>query len=133
MGIPNGGSKPIKMGKLTLIPWIENRFDCLEACDLVISRGGHETLMQSIGYGKPSVIIPVPKHPEQYGNARRALEMKVAKAMHQKDLTLDHLVQRVDDVLGSSVMRQVLDEINEKEHLEDGIARTIESLAEYLD
>ena len=133
LGIPNGGSKPIKMGKLTLIPWIENRFDYLEACDVVISRGGHETLMQSISYGKPSIIIPVPKHPEQYGNARRAMEMKVAKAMHQKDLTLDHLVQRVDDVLGSSVMRQVLDEINEKEHLEDGLARTIESLVDYLD
>ena len=133
MGEPNGGTKPINIGKLTLVPWIENRFDYLEACDAVISRGGHETLMQSIGYGKPSVIIPVPKHPEQYGNARRALKMKVAKAMHQKDLTLDHLVQRVDDVLGSSVMRQVLDEINEKEHLEDGIARTIETLAEYLD
>ena len=133
LGIPNGGSKPIKMGKLTLIPWIENRFDYLESCDVVISRGGHETLMQSISYGKPSIIIPVPKHPEQYGNARRAMEMKVAKAMHQKDLTLDHLVQRVDEVLESSIMRQVLDEINEKEHLEDGIARTIESLVDYLD
>ena len=115
MGIPNGGSKPLKMGKLTLIPWIENRFDYLEACDLIISRAGHETLMQSIGYGKPSLIIPMPKHPEQYGNARRAMEMKVAKAMHQKDLTLDHLVQRVDEVLGSRVMRQVLDDISEKE------------------
>jgi len=133
MGIPNGSSKPHKMGKLTLIPWIENRFDYLEACDLVISRAGHETLMQSIGYGKPSIIIPMPKHPEQYGNARRAMEMKVAKAMHQKDLTLDHLVQRVDEVLESRVMRQVLDEINEKEHLEDGLARTIEALAEALD
>ena len=133
MGIPNGGSEPLKMGKLTLLPWIENRFDYLEACDLVISRAGHETIMQSIGYGKPSVIIPVPKHPEQYGNARRAMEMRVAKVMHQKDLTLEHLVQRVDDVLESRVMRQVLDEINEKAHLEDGLARTIESLAEYLD
>jgi len=133
IGIPNGGSAPLKMGKLTLIPWIENRFDYLEACDAVISRGGHETLMQSISYGKPSIIIPVPKHPEQYGNARRAMEMKVAKAMHQKDLTLDHLVHRVDDVLESNVMRQVLDEINEKEHFEDGIARTIESLVDYLD
>ena len=133
MGIPNGGSKPLKMGKLTLIPWIENRFDYLEACDLIISRAGHETLMQSIGYGKPSLIIPMPKHPEQYGNARRAMEMKVAKAMHQKDLTLDHLVQRVDEVLESRVMRQVLDDISEKEHLEDGLARTIEALAEALD
>jgi UDP:flavonoid glycosyltransferase YjiC (YdhE family) len=133
LGIPNGGSKPLKVGKLTLFPWIENRFDYLDACDAVISRGGHETLMQSICYGKPSVIIPVPKHPEQYGNARRAMEMKVAKVMHQKDLTLNNLVLRVEEVLESRIMRQVLDEINKKEHLEDGLNRTIEALVEVLE
>lgn len=133
MGNPNGGPKPIKKGNLTLVPWIENRFDYLEACDAVISRGGHETLMQSISYGKPSVIIPVPKHPEQYGNARRAMELKVARAMHQRDLSLDHLVQRIDEVLESNETRKVLEAINEREHLGDGLRRTVETIAEYLD
>ena len=133
MGVPNGGSRLLHTGNLTIVPWIENRFDYLEACDAVISRGGHETLMQSISYGKPSVIIPVPKHPEQYGNARRAMELKVAKAMHQRDITLEHLVQRLDEVLESNSTRRVLEKINEEEHLGDGLNRTIESLAEYLD
>ncbi len=101
MGNPNGGSNIRTYGNLTIVPWIENRFDYLEACDAVISRGGHETLMQSISYGKPSVIIPVPKHPEQYGNARRAMELGVAKSIHQRDVTLEHLVQRVDELLDS--------------------------------
>ena len=87
MGIPNGDSKPVKHGNLILVPWIENRFDYLEACDAVISRGGHETLMQSISYSKPSVVIPMPKHPEQYGNARRMMEMKAGVAMHQRDVS----------------------------------------------
>jgi len=133
MGVPNGGSRLLHTGNLTVVPWIENRFDYLEACDAVISRGGHETLMQSISYGKPSIIIPVPKHPEQYGNARRAMELKVAKAMHQRDLTLEHLVQRLDTVLESNNTQRVLEKINEEEHLGDGLKRTIESLAEYLD
>jgi uncharacterized protein (TIGR00661 family) len=133
MGVPNGGSQVTHKGNLTIVPWIENRFDYLEACDAVISRGGHETLMQSISYSKPSVIIPVPKHPEQYGNARRALELKVAKVMHQRDLTLDHLVQRLDEVLESSTTRRVLEKINEEKLLGNGLSRTVESLAEYLD
>ena len=133
MGVPNGGSRVLHTGNLTIVPWIENRFDYLEACDAVISRGGHETLMQSISYSKPSIIIPVPKHPEQYGNARRAVELKVARAMHQRDISLDHLVQRLDEVLESSKVRRVLEEINEKERLGDGLNRTVESLAEYLD
>jgi UDP:flavonoid glycosyltransferase YjiC (YdhE family) len=133
MGLPNGGSKPFKMDKLTLIPWIENRFDYLEASDVVISRGGHETLMQSICYGKPSVIIPVPNHPEQYGNARRAMELRVATVMHQKDLTLEHLCARVDEVLESNMINYVLSKINEKESIGDGLARTMNSLIEILD
>lgn len=133
MGIPNGGSRQLKRGSLTLVPWIDNRFDYLEACDAVISRGGHETLMQSISYGKPSVIIPMPKHPEQYGNARRAMELNVAKSMHQRDVTLEHLVQRVDEVLESERVRRVLKDINEKEHLGDGLGRTLETLRESLD
>jgi uncharacterized protein (TIGR00661 family) len=133
MGVPNGGSRQIQHGNLTLFPWIENRFDYLEACDVVISRGGHETLMQSISYGKPSVIIPMPKHPEQYGNARRAMEMNVAKSMHQRDVTLEHLVHRVDEVLESERIRKVLRDINEKEHLGDGLNRTLETLRECVD
>jgi len=133
MGVPNGGSRPIQRGNLTLFPWIENRFDYLEACDLVISRGGHETLMQSISYGKPSIIIPMPKHPEQYGNARRAMEMKVAKSIHQRDVTLEHLVKRVDEVIGSARIKKVLTEINEKEHLGDGLNRTLETLRDSVD
>jgi UDP:flavonoid glycosyltransferase YjiC (YdhE family) len=133
MGNPNGDTKIQKIGNLILVPWIENRYDYLEACDAVISRGGHETLMQSINYSKPSVIIPVPKHPEQYGNARRAMELKVAKAMHQRDLTLDHLIQRIDEVLDSNKIRNTLKHIKEKENIGDGINRTIETIADYLD
>jgi UDP-N-acetylglucosamine--N-acetylmuramyl-(pentapeptide) pyrophosphoryl-undecaprenol N-acetylglucosamine transferase len=133
MGEPNGGSKTINKGNLTIVPWIENRFDYLEACDAVISRGGHETLMQSISYCKPSVIIPVPKHPEQYGNARRAMEMNVAVAMHQKDVSRRNLLRQLDEVLESGNIKRVLEEINEKEHLDNGLKRTIETIAEYLD
>ena len=132
-GNPNGGSSVRTSGNLTIVPWIENRFDYLEACDAVISRGGHETLMQSISYGKPSVIIPVPKHPEQYGNARRAMELGVAKSIHQRDVTLEHLIQRIDELLESCKSKKTLYMINEKEHLGDGLARTIETIAEYLD
>jgi uncharacterized protein (TIGR00661 family) len=128
MGVPNGSSSKKRIGNLFLVPWIENRFDYLEACDAVISRGGHETLMQSISYGKPSVVIPVPKHPEQYGNARRAMELGVCSSMHQRDVNRETLVAQVDKVLRSGRTRRVLSKINEKEHLGDGLNRTIEIL-----
>ena len=132
MGTPNGGSDPTENGALTVIPWLENRFEYLNACDLVISRGGHETIMQSICYGKPAVIIPVPRHPEQYGNARRAMELGVATAIHQRDIDRDSLVALLDRMMGSSRYRWVLDDINSKEHLGDGLENTLEVINETL-
>lgn len=133
MGIPNGNSRINRNGNLYIVPWIENRFDYLEACDIVISRGGHETLMQSISYGKPSIIIPVPRHPEQYGNARRAMELGVAQAIHQKDLTLDNLLNKIVQILYSKKTRKTLDNIINNKNLSKGLKRTIEAIAEFLD
>ncbi len=132
MGTPNGGSEPMEKGALTMIPWLENRFEYLNACDLVISRGGHETIMQSICYGKPAVIIPVPRHPEQYGNARRAMELGVATAIHQRDIDRDSLVAMVDKIVGGRRYKQVMKDISSKKHLGDGLENTLDVITETL-
>jgi uncharacterized protein Yka (UPF0111/DUF47 family) len=46
---------------------------------------------------------------------------------------LSHLVQRIDEVLESNETQKVLKDIKAKEHLGDGLNRTIEALAEFLD
>ena len=129
MGVPGGGSKAVNHSALTLIPWMENRFEYLNACDAVISRGGHETIMQSICYGKPSIIIPVPRHPEQYGNARRAMELGAAKAVHQRNVSLEHLVKVIDSVVDTGCCKKALQEINSKERLDMGIENTLEVIS----
>jgi UDP-N-acetylglucosamine--N-acetylmuramyl-(pentapeptide) pyrophosphoryl-undecaprenol N-acetylglucosamine transferase len=132
LGTPRGGSTPLYEGSLTKIPWIENRFEYLNACDLVISRGGHETIMQSVCYQKPSVIIPVPKHPEQYGNARRAVELGVASAIHQEHVNKSVLLNIIDNVVDSGNEKKRLREINSKVDLGEGLERTLESMQNIL-
>ncbi|MBT7914585.1 hypothetical protein HN588_11840 [Candidatus Bathyarchaeota archaeon] len=132
MGDPNGGNKPKKVGNVTLIPWIEDRYSFLKACDIVISRGGHETIMQSIGANKPSIIIPMPRHPEQYGNARRAMDIGVAQAMHQKEVSKESLVRRIEYLLENDLALEVLVDMNQTRHLSKGLERIIEIIAEYL-
>ena len=58
--------------------------------------------------------------------------MNVAKSIHQREVTLEHLVQRVDEVLESAKIRDVLREINEV-HLGDGLNRTLDTLRESVD
>jgi hypothetical protein len=59
--------------------------------------------------------------------------MNVAVAMHQKDVSRRNLLPQLDEVLESGNIKRVLEEINEKEHLDNGLKRTIETIAEYLD
>ncbi len=132
MGNPHGGNKPKRVGNVTLIPWINDRYAFLNACNVVISRGGHETIMQSIGYNKPSIIIPMPRHPEQYGNARRAMEIGVAEALHQKDVSKKSLVKRIEHLLENDRALDVLVDMNQNKHLNEGLERIIEVIAEYL-
>ena len=128
MGDPNGDSKPVRNGSLIKVSWVKEKFDLLKACDLVISRGGHETMMQSICYGKPAVIIPVANHPEQYGNARRAQELGVAHAIHQKNIERDGLLLLIEEMSGDESFAERLAELNAS-HLGDGVERSIEALA----
>jgi len=132
MGNPHGGNAPKRVGNVTLFPWIIDRYAFLNACDVVISRGGHETIMQSIGYNKPSIIIPMPRHPEQYGNARRAMDIGVAQAMHQKDVSEAALIERIEHLLKNDHALEVLVDMNQNKHLDRGLDRIIEVIAEYL-
>jgi len=79
--------------------WLMNRLDYLNASELVISRAGHGTIMQSIALGKPSILIPTPGHTEQYSNARRAQELGVAVAIPQEELTRERLLSEVDRII----------------------------------
>jgi UDP-N-acetylglucosamine--N-acetylmuramyl-(pentapeptide) pyrophosphoryl-undecaprenol N-acetylglucosamine transferase len=128
MGDPNGDSKSRRSGSLVKLSWVKEKFDLLNACDLVISRGGHETMMQSICYGKPAVIIPVANHPEQYGNARRAQELGVAQAIHQRNIDRDGLLLLIEEMLGNDSLKEQLSKLNSG-HLGDGVERSIHVLA----
>ncbi len=68
------------------------------ACDVVVSRAGHGTIMKSLVYGKPMILVPIPDHTEQYGNARRAEALGVARVIDQTKLnsaTLDSALNKV--------------------------------------
>lgn len=132
MGMPNGGSNASSRGPLTLIPWVHNRFELLKACDLVVSRAGHETIMQSVCFCKPQILIPTPRHTEQYGNARRAKELGVAEAIHQRDLTVDGLLSLVEGIMSEDVYIERLKEINSSNSLGDGVENVIEAISELL-
>jgi UDP-N-acetylglucosamine--N-acetylmuramyl-(pentapeptide) pyrophosphoryl-undecaprenol N-acetylglucosamine transferase len=132
LGDPLKKSEKTLTGSLIKISWIEDRFEYLNACDAVISRGGHETLMQSICYKKPSLIIPVPNHPEQYSNARKAQQLGVARAIHQKDITRLLIKELLDEITIKESYKQNLNNLNKYGHVDEGLDKSIEIISKYL-
>jgi UDP:flavonoid glycosyltransferase YjiC (YdhE family) len=105
LGYPNASTEPTVNGNVITYGWVPNRFEYLKACDVVVSRGGHGTMSQSICYGKPSLIIPTPNHTEQYNNAKKAVKLGVAKIIDQEALNNGVLVDAVKAVLEKSSLQ----------------------------
>jgi len=131
LGEVEGGSTPTRKGSLTIIPWITNRFDYLKACDLVVSRAGHGTIMQSIAFGKPQILIPTPGHTEQHFNAKRAQELGVAKVIDQEALTKKRLLQTIKKMSTNKDYSTNLERIGEANKI-DGVQNAVEEIMRLL-
>ncbi|HEV2226722.1 MAG TPA: glycosyltransferase [Nitrososphaerales archaeon] len=72
------------------------------ACDLVVSRAGHGTIGQAILWSKPSLLVPIPRQPEQEGNAEKAAKLGVSIWHHQEELTEEVLEESFSALLNGS-------------------------------
>jgi uncharacterized protein (TIGR00661 family) len=130
-GDPEGGSDPVTSESLIVIPWVEDRYRYLKAADVIICRGGHNTIMQSICYGKPSIIIPTPSHTEQYANARRAKELGFGEAIHQDVVGRDMLLGLTTMLMSNPEYEGRFRKINIM-GFTDGIENTVKVIRELL-
>ena len=100
---------PLEFG---VFDWIDNQDEFIQASDLVMGRAGHGTIMKSLLYGKPMVLVPIPDHTEQYGNARRAASLHVAEMIDQDRLNQSTVAAEVSKVLGNSEYAQSAERIS---------------------
>ncbi len=108
--------------------WIENQDNYIKASDLVIGRAGHGTIMKSLVYGKPMVLVPIPDHTEQYGNATRAVTLHVAEMIDQNSLNHDTLKSLVESVLQSNEFREHSAQISKAAASMDAVAKACDAV-----
>jgi UDP:flavonoid glycosyltransferase YjiC (YdhE family) len=111
-GKPDGDHRAHTVKSVRVFEWLDNQDDYINACDVVVSRAGHGTIMKSLAYGKPMVLVPIPDHTEQIGNAQRAAQMHVAKIIDQNALNRDTLTSAVEEIIGSDSFRRNSAEIS---------------------
>ena len=88
-GEPLLESSPRRAGNVTIYPWVsdEDQLRLLQGCRVVVCRAGLGMVSKALAYGKPMVLIPIPGHMEQLGNALRVKELGFGEVLDQEDLT----------------------------------------------
>lgn len=97
----NGAPQP-NGGRLQVHNWLRDRHAYLKACDVLVTRGGHNTVSEAIYYGKPMVIIPTPSHSEHQGIAVSLANMGLGIPIQQSNLGRDILLKCVNGIVDDS-------------------------------
>ena len=121
LGHPRPHPTPVQYGNFRVFRWIPNRFEYLKACDIVVSRAGHGTMLQTICYGKPTVLIPTPSHTEQFNNAVKGVELGVALIIDQEDLKKESLLSTLNQVIENDDFAKRALEIQTQVSVADGL------------
>jgi UDP:flavonoid glycosyltransferase YjiC (YdhE family) len=103
-GSPSSGRTATRIPGGWFYGWCDVAGMYFRSCDLVVSRAGHGTIGQSITNSKPSLLVPIPKQPEQEGNAEKAARLGISLILSQDDLN-------------SSGVRKALNELREPSHI----------------
>jgi len=113
-GEASASEKPRRHGKLIIFDWIDedSQYQILKTCDLVISRAGHGTVTKAMTFGKPMILIPIPDHTEQYGNAKRSARLGFAKIIDQDKINEQILGKTMDELLKSKEIQNTAQEIS---------------------
>jgi len=131
LGINGDGTKPLRKGSLTVYKWIPDRFELMKACDLVIGRGSHNTMMQALAYGKPMLLIPAQEQTEQINNARTAVEMGVAEAVNQRKMSKELLLSKIKRIFTLENYRNRAEEFRKTASKSDALKTIVSIIEEY--
>lgn len=97
-GNPTSSSEAVRISGGWYYGWCDITDEYFRACDLVVSRAGHGTIGQAIMSSKPSLLIPIPKQPEQEGNAHKASRLGVSILLQQDDATVQRVSEALEDL-----------------------------------
>jgi len=128
LGNPKHKKNVVKKGDFTVYHWVKNRFEFLKACDLVICRGGHGSITQSMAYGKPMIIVPTPNHSEQATNSRRAEALGIARVIDQGKLDSSTLLKAAEEILGKNHYSERASEIPAQLKGSNAVAEAVEEI-----
>ncbi|MEM4498457.1 MAG: glycosyltransferase, partial [Nitrososphaerota archaeon] len=130
-----GGDKPEHISRRARVyRWVDDPMKIFAISDLVICRAGQTTLAKALAMGKPVIMIPIPAHGEQLGNALSVAESGAGIILQQHQLSLEALRSAIRRILSAESFRESAEEyrrlhmtLNPMEQICSRVLRRIES------
>ncbi len=95
-GDPTSSHEAFRVSGGWFYGWCKIAETYFSSCDVVVARAGHGTIGQAILSSKPSLLIPIPRQPEQEGNADKAARLGVSIHLDQDSVD----PRSIDEALG---------------------------------
>ncbi|MDG6913907.1 MAG: hypothetical protein JRN34_03985 [Nitrososphaerota archaeon] len=108
-GDPSGSTRAVRTPGGWFYEWCEIAGFYFRNCDVVVSRAGHGTVAQAIISKKPSLLVPIPKQPEQEGNADKAARLGVSIVVRQDRLNLATFEESLGRLAGEGFRARAAD------------------------
>ncbi|XP_074599747.1 UDP-glucuronosyltransferase 3A2-like [Brevipalpus obovatus] len=83
----------------------------LQTVDLVITHGGNNSLMETLYYARPMIVIPY--FFDQLDNAVRVEEKQIGRQINIWDFDEEKLLNTIEDVLGDNQIKENVEKISE--------------------
>ncbi len=131
-GDPKGSQIPERIGNLLYYEWCPDTDVHIADSDLIVTRSGHSTISKLIMMGKPSILIPIPMHGEQWGNARKCQELGIARAYDQLSTSSSMLYEGIIDALHDSSLIQSAHKLREIANKHNGVRNAVNLVMKML-
>ena len=106
-----GGDEPgYAAERVRVYRWVDDPMRIFAISDLVICRAGQTTLAKALVSGKPVIMIPIPAHGEQLGNALSVAESGAGIILEQDKLSRETLESAIRRILLDESFRESAEE-----------------------
>lgn len=106
------------------------QLEVLERTDLFVSHGGMNSIMESLWFGVPLVVVP--QMMEQEMNACRVQELGLGLMLDRETLTPEKLRAAVDQVAGDPAFRSRVQEMQQEIRQSGGYRRAADAIISYM-
>ena len=128
-GDPMGSASPRRFSGGWYYGWCSISDVYFGASDVVVARAGHGTVSQAIAWSRPSLLVPIPRQPEQEGNADKAAKLGVAIVLQQSRLNASSLKESIGALLTEGYKGRVsrLGDLARRQNAKVAVVEALES------